>query len=259
MAGMVHAATLLVIVLFAGKWAKWIPLSCLAGILAVVAYNMSEWRSAVTVFKGPPADALVLVTTLLLTVLVDLTVAIEVGMVLAAFLFMRSMAQLSRVKPISDSLTEEESEDPEAAVRREVPDGVEVYEVQGPLFFGAAHSFKESIGVIGKAPPGVLIIRMRHVPMIDATGIHSLKEVLKRILGGGKTRVVVCGCSPRCAGRWNGLGSSICWGRATCAVPCSGRSIGPASCWRPRRRLRWATDRRSDRAVIPFGSLASQP
>ncbi|MBX3731876.1 MAG: STAS domain-containing protein [Verrucomicrobiae bacterium] len=195
-AGMVHAATLLVIVLFAGKWAKWIPLSCLAGILAVVAYNMSEWRSAVTVFKGPPADALVLVTTLLLTVLVDLTVAIEVGMVLAAFLFMRSMAQLSRVKSISDSLTEEEGEDPEAAVRREIPDGVEVYEVQGPLFFGAAHSFKESIGVIGKAPPGVLIIRMRHVPMIDATGIHSLKEVLKRILGGGKTRVVVCGVQP---------------------------------------------------------------
>lgn len=196
-AGIVHALTLLIIMLFAGKLAKLIPLSCLAGILAVVAYNMSEWRSFATVLRGPSADILVLLATFLLTVLVDLTIAIEVGMVLAAFLFMRRMAQISNVKVITDQLKEdEEADDPGATDKLDIPKGVEVYEVNGPLFFGAAHNFKESLNIIGKKPPKVLIIRMRQVPIIDATGLHNLKEVLKRMLAGGKMQVVLSGVQP---------------------------------------------------------------
>lgn len=196
-AGIVHALTLLIIMLFAGKLAKLIPLSCLAGILAVVAYNMSEWRSFATVLRGPSADILVLLATFLLTVLVDLTIAIEVGMVLAAFLFMRRMAQISNVKVITDQLKEdEEADDPGATDKLDIPHGVEVYEVNGPLFFGAAHNFKESLNIIGQKPPKVLIIRMRQVPIIDATGLHNLKEVLKRMLADGKTKVVLSGVQP---------------------------------------------------------------
>jgi sulfate permease, SulP family len=192
-AGIVHALTLLLIMLFAGQWAKLIPLSCLAGILVVVAYNMSEWRSFRTVLRGPSADVLVMLATFLLTVLVDLTIAIEIGMVLAAFLFMRRMAQISNVKVITDQLSEDEQDDPDATDKFTIKEGIEVYEVNGPLFFGAAHNFKESLNIIGKKPPKVLVIRMRQVPIIDATGLHSLKEVLKRMTADGKTKVVLSG------------------------------------------------------------------
>jgi len=192
-AGIIHAITLLLIMLFIGKWAKLIPLSCLAGILVVVAYNMSEWRSFAAILKGPRTDVLVLLATFLLTVLVDLTVAIEIGMVLAAFLFMRRMAQISNVKVITNQLLQEELDDPEATDKFIIPKGVEVYEVNGPLFFGAAHNFKESINIIGKKSPQVLIIRMRQVPIIDATGLHNLKEVLKRLIANGKTKVILSG------------------------------------------------------------------
>lgn len=196
LAGLIHAVTLLVIVLFVGKWAKLIPLSCLAGILIVVAYNMSEWRAFLGILKGPKADTLVLLTTFLLTVLIDLTVAIEIGMVLAAFLFMRRMAQISNVRSITNQLLEEEVDDPEATEKFIIPKGVEVYEVNGPLFFGAAHNFKESLNIIGKKPPKILIIRMRQVPIIDATGLHNLKEVLKRLTTSGKTQVMLSGVQP---------------------------------------------------------------
>ncbi|MDX1941224.1 MAG: sulfate permease [Saprospiraceae bacterium] len=195
-AGIVHAITLLLIMLFVGKWAKLIPLPCLAGILAVVAYNMSEWRSFVAILKGPGADVLVLLATFLLTVLVDLTMAIEIGMVLAAFLFMRRMAQISNVKVINNQILQDELDDPEATNKFSIPKGVEVYEVNGPLFFGAAHNFKESLNVIGKKPPQILIIRMRQVPIIDATGLHNLKEVLKRLTTSGKTKVILSGVQP---------------------------------------------------------------
>ncbi|MBK7873241.1 MAG: STAS domain-containing protein [Saprospiraceae bacterium] len=192
-AGIIHAITLLLIMLFVGKWAKLIPLSCLAGILVVVAYNMSEWRSFAAILKGPGADVLVLLATFLLTVLVDLTVAIEIGMVLAAFLFMRRMAQISNVKVITNQLLQEELDDPEATDKFIIPKGVEVYEVNGPLFFGAAHNFKESLNIIGKKSPQILIIRMRQVPIIDATGLHNLKEVLKRLASSGKTKIILSG------------------------------------------------------------------
>jgi len=172
-AGIIHALTLLVIMLFIGKWAALIPMATLAGILIVVAWNMSELENFISVFKGSKSDAAVLLTTFGLTVLVDLTVAIEIGMILAAFLFMRKMMQVSSVEQtvftsnrVSDELFESQV----------IPDGVDVFEINGPLFFGAAYKFKDAMKVIEK-PARVLIIRMGNVPVIDATGIRVLKEV----------------------------------------------------------------------------------
>ena len=178
-AGMVHAITLLLIMLFFGKWAALIPMATLAGILVVVAYNMSEWESFISVLKGPRSDVAVLLTTFFLTVFVDLTVAIEIGMVLAVFLFMRKMIKFSDVsiltKDIDDS---EEGKDKEGLSAYSIPLGVEVFEITGPLFFGAAHKFKDAMKFIER-PPKVLIIRMRRVPIIDATGIKTIEEVYK--------------------------------------------------------------------------------
>jgi len=166
-AGMIHAVTLLLILIFFGKWAALIPMATLAGVLVVVAYNMSEWRHFVDVLKGPGNDVAVLLTTFLLTVLVDLTVAIEIGMILAIFLFMRKMIQSSSVE-----------EDREQVENYSVPFNVQVFEITGPLFFGAAYKFREAIRIIGKHPK-VLIIRMRKVPIIDATGIKTIRDVYK--------------------------------------------------------------------------------
>ncbi|MGB4845516.1 MAG: SulP family inorganic anion transporter [Ferruginibacter sp.] len=178
-AGIVHSLTLLLIMLFVGKWAALIPMATLAGILVVIAYNMSEWRNVVSVLKGSRSDAAVLVTTFLLTVIIDLTVAIEIGMVLAAFLFMRKMIMFSDVsilkRDIDDNGNRKYKNDIEHFT---IPENVEVFEITGPLFFGAAHKFKDAMRFIEK-PPKVLIIRMRQVPIIDATGIRTLKEVYK--------------------------------------------------------------------------------
>lgn len=177
--GMVHAITLLLIMLFVGKWAALIPMATLAGILTVVAYNMSEWKNFRSVLKGPKSDAVVLLVVFLLTVLVDLTVAIEIGMALAAFLFMRSMIRFSNVSPVTSQFAEQEDEaDKDALSQYSVPKEVEVFEIKGPLFFGAAYKFKDAMRFIEKKRK-ILIIRMRHVPIIDATGIHILKEFYK--------------------------------------------------------------------------------
>lgn len=172
-AGIVHAITLLIIMLFVGKWAALIPMATLAGILIVVAYNMSELDSFMSVIKGPKSDAAVLVITFLLTVLVDLTVAIEIGMVLATFLFMRKIMQSSSVQQLV--FTHEDSAE-DSFEYGHLPKGVDVFEINGPMFFGAAYKFKDAMKVI-ENPPFILIIRMRNVPIIDATGIRILKEV----------------------------------------------------------------------------------
>ncbi|MFI5149555.1 MAG: SulP family inorganic anion transporter [Bacteroidia bacterium] len=195
-AGMVHAVTLLLIMLFVGRWAKLIPMPCLAGILVVVAFNMSEYKSFIALLKGPKSDALILITTFLLTVLVDLTAAIEIGMVLAAFLFMRNMMAISKVSLISihdEDLNEDKDE--KAISRYTVPKGIEVFEITGPMFFGAAYKFKESIYSI-KNPPKILIIRMRAVPVIDATGLHTIDEVFK-FVNRFKTQVIASGVQPQ--------------------------------------------------------------
>jgi SulP family sulfate permease len=172
-AGIIHALTLLVIMLFVGKWAALIPMATLAGILIVVAWNMSEQENFFSVLKGAKSDAAVLITTFGLTVLVDLTVAIEIGMILAAFLFMRKMMQVSSVEQAV--FTSEQIAD-ELLDPMTIPEGVDVFEINGPLFFGAAYKFKDAMKVLEK-PALVLIIRMRNVPVIDATGIRVLREV----------------------------------------------------------------------------------
>jgi len=193
-AGMVHAVTLLLIMVFFGKWAAYIPMATLAGILVIVAYNMSEWESFLSVFKGPRSDVIILLTTFFLTVLIDLTVAIEIGMVLAAFLFMRNMIQSSEVNILSkERETDEEekdSDDLSSVNNFVIPKEAEVFEISGPLFFGAAHKFKDAIKFIEKKPK-VLIIRMRKVPIIDATGIRTLTEVHKESKQRG-TKLILC-------------------------------------------------------------------
>ena len=178
-AGIVHAITLLLIMLFIGKWAALIPMATLAGILVVVAYNMSEWKSFISVTKGPRSDVAVLLTTFFLTVIVDLTVAIEIGMVLAVFLFMRKMIMFSDVSMLTKDIDDNgNGNDKEAVGNFAVPNQVEVFEITGPLFFGAAYKFKDAMKFIEK-PPKILIIRMRQVPIIDATGIKTIEEVYK--------------------------------------------------------------------------------
>jgi len=178
-AGIVHALLLLLIVLFFGRWATMIPLSCLAGILLVVSYNMSEWRSFRSLLRSPRSDVVVLLTTFGLTVLFDLTVAIEIGVVLSVFLFMRRMALVTNVGVVTREFQdEEEIDDPNAIDKRVVPAGVEVYEVNGPFFFGAAYKFEEAMNLVEKSPK-VRIIRMRNVPAVDSTGLHVLEQVLK--------------------------------------------------------------------------------
>jgi SulP family sulfate permease len=172
-AGIVHAVTLLLIMLFVGKSAALIPMATLAGILIVVAYNMSELHSFISIVKGSKGDAAVLLITFLLTVLVDLTIAIEIGMILAAFLFMRQVMQYSSVQQIGAA---EETANDDLYKEYALPKGVQVLEINGPLFFGAAYKFMEAVKLI-EGPPAVLIIRMRNVPIIDATGIRILKEV----------------------------------------------------------------------------------
>jgi len=181
-AGMAHALTLLLITLFFGRWAGLVPLATLAAILVVVAFHMSEWRTFGAELRAPKSDVAVLLTTFLLTVLVDLTVAIEVGMVLAAFLFMRRMAEVTNISVFTHEFTDPKDDfetDPNAVRRRTVPDGVQVYEISGPFFFGAAEMFKDRVGRIAGRPK-VLILRMRHVPAIDSTGLHALRDLVRR-------------------------------------------------------------------------------
>jgi SulP family sulfate permease len=189
-AGMTHAVTLLLITLLFGRWAALIPMATLAGILVVVSYHMSEWRTFRAEFRAPKSDLAVLLATFLLTVLVDLTVAVEVGMVLAAFLFMRRMAEVTNVSAITREFGDEPA-DGEQLGRRELPPGVEVYEINGPFFFGAAEKFKETITQL-RGRPKVLVIVMKNVPAIDSTGLSALRDVVGRFRRTG-TRVILAG------------------------------------------------------------------
>jgi len=180
-AGMTHAVVLLLVTLFFGKLAGLIPLSVLAGILMLVAYRMSEWRVFVAELRGPRSDGAVLLATFFLTLLIDLTVGIGVGMVLASFLFMRRMSEVTDVRRITNQLDEDadELEDVDQISTRTVPAGVEVYEIDGPFFFGAAEKFKDVLAEVFRKPK-VLIIRMRHVPAIDSTGLNVLRDLIRR-------------------------------------------------------------------------------
>jgi sulfate permease, SulP family len=182
-AGIVHAVTLLLIVLFFGPWAALIPFPTLAAILVVVAYHMSEWRTFRGELTAPRSDVAVMLVTFVLTVAVDLSVAIQVGMVLAAFLFMRRMSEVADVRMVTRELEDARGDryatDPAPVRRHQVPDGVQVYEIHGPFFFGAAEKFKERVGFLTSAPR-VLIIRLRDVSAIDSTGLHAFQELVRR-------------------------------------------------------------------------------
>ncbi|MEW6089057.1 MAG: sulfate permease [bacterium] len=178
-AGIIHAIVLLLIMLIFGKLAELIPMATLASILIIVSYNMSEWRSFKALFRSPKSDIAILLTTFFLTVIIDLTVAIQVGLLLSVFLFMRRMALVTNVEIITKEFEDEEGEDSEIGMLgSKIPKGVEIYEINGPFFFGSAFKFKEAMLTVEKAPK-VRIIRMRKVPALDATGIHTIEEVYK--------------------------------------------------------------------------------
>ena len=183
--GMIHAITLLIILLFVGKWAKLIPMASLAGVLIVVAYNMSEWRSFLSILKGSSFDIIILLTTFFLTVLIDLTVAIEVGIVLSALLFMRRMANIGSNLPeeIDSDILEDYSN---------LPKDFSLYEISGPFFFASAKQYTEVIKELGFTSK-VLIIRMRHVPFVDSTAAHNFLEVLKTLQQNSNVTIILSG------------------------------------------------------------------
>lgn len=181
-AGIVHALVLLLIYFFLMPLAKYIPMSCLAGILVVVSYNMSEWRSFKAILKNPKSDITVLLVTFFLTVIFDLTVAIEVGLLIACLLFMRRMSETTKVSVEKDAIDlNADSDVPYNTENLTIPDGVEVYEINGPYFFGVANRFEEVMNDVGKQP-AVRIIRMRKVPFIDSTGVHNLTNLCNKCL-----------------------------------------------------------------------------
>tara|TARA_R110002050_G_scaffold109796_1_gene221098 strand:+ start:21285 stop:22934 length:1650 start_codon:yes stop_codon:yes gene_type:complete len=188
-AGIIHALVLLAIMLLFAPYAKLIPMSCLAGILMVVAYHMSEWKQFRSILKGNRMDIIILLTTFFLTVIFDLVIAIEIGIVLASFMFMKRMSESVNIQDFSS-----ENENSEHLFDEElldIPKGVILYEINGPLFFGAARQFQETI-TNTHLQPKVIIIRMRYVPLIDATGYQSIKEIIKTYKA-RKIKVIISG------------------------------------------------------------------
>ena len=199
-AGIVHAAVLLAIFLFLMPLAQYIPMACLAGVLVIVSYGMSGWRSFSSILKNPKSDVIVLWVTFLLTVIFDLTIAIEVGLICACLLFMRRMAETTDVKVISDEINPAEEDSDFQLGNLEhliIPEGVEVYEINGPYFFGAGNKFEEIMGALGRGGrPKVRIIRMRKVPFVDSTGIHNLTNLCLMSQREG-IQVVLSGVNPK--------------------------------------------------------------
>ena len=198
-AGIVHAVVLLLIFLFLMPLAKYIPMACLAGVLVVVSYNMSGWRSFLALMKNPKSDVTVLLITFFLTIIFDLTIAIEVGLIIACLLFMRRMSETTDVKVIANEINPDEEYSDMKLGNLEhltIPKGVEVYEINGPYFFGAGNRFEEIMATMGDRPK-VRVIRMRKVPFVDSTGIHNLtnlclmsqKEGIQIVLSGVTEKV----------------------------------------------------------------------
>ena len=196
-AGIVHAGVLLLILLFLMPLAQYIPMACLAGVLVIVSYNMSGWRTFLALMKNPKSDVTVLLITFFLTVIFDLTVAIEVGLLIACVLFMKRVMETTEISFIRDEIDPNKESDLEVHEEHlTLPKGVEVYEINGPYFFGIATKFEEIMSQLGDRPK-IRIIRMRKVPFIDSTGIHNLtnlcvmsqKENIHIILSGVNDKV----------------------------------------------------------------------
>ena len=194
-AGIVHAIVLLVIFLVLMPLAAYIPMSCLAGVLVIVSYNMSGWRTFMQLMKNPKSDVIVLLITFFLTVVFDLTIAIEVGLLIACLLFMKRMAESTQIKVIADEI--DPNDETDAEVHEEhliIPKGVEVYEINGPYFFGIANKLEELMAAMENHPK-VRVIRMRRVPFIDSTGIHNLQNLCEMSHREG-THIVLSGVTP---------------------------------------------------------------
>ena len=194
-AGVIHAAVLLLIFLFLMPLAQYIPMACLAGVLVVVSYGMSGWRSFLALTKNPKSDVTVLLITFFLTIIFDLTVAIEVGLIIACLLFMKRMSETTDVKVIMDEINEESDITKGNIEHITIPEGVEVYEINGPYFFGAGNKFEEIMASFGDRPK-VRIIRMRKVPFVDSTGIHNLTNLCEMSKNEGIT-IVLSGVSEK--------------------------------------------------------------
>ena len=176
-AGIIHAVTLLLVLLFLGKLVGYIPMACLAGVLVVVSYNMSGWRSIVALRKMPMSDNAVMWITIVLTVVFDLTIAIEIGLLLSVVLFLKRTSEATSIKIFGSEIDPNIESDLELHEEKLlVPEGVAVYEIDGPYFFGVANKFDEIMTRMSK-PPRVRIIRMRRVPFIDSTGLHNLENL----------------------------------------------------------------------------------
>lgn len=195
-AGLIHAAVLLVIFLVLMPLAAYIPMACLAGVLVIVAYNMSGWRTFLQLMKNPKSDIIVLFITFFLTVIFDLTIAIEVGLLIACLLFMRRMAETTQIKVIADEIDPNDESDVQLHDEEHliIPEGVEVYEINGPYFFGIANKFEELMANMDNHPY-VRVIRMRRVPFIDSTGIHNLQNLCEMSHREG-THIVLSGVTP---------------------------------------------------------------
>lgn len=196
-AGIVHAVVLLLIFLILMPLAQYIPMACLAGVLVIVSYNMSGWRTFKALMRNPKSDVAVLLITFFLTVIFDLTVAIEIGLVIACVLFMKRVMETTEISVIKDEIDPNKESDLQVNEERlAIPKGVEVYEINGPYFFGIATKFEETMSQLGDRPK-IRIIRMRKVPFIDSTGIHNLtnlcmmsqKENIHIILSGVNEKV----------------------------------------------------------------------
>jgi len=190
-AGIVHAVFLLLVMLFLGKWVGLIPLSVLAAILCVVAYNMSEWRSFMRILRSPRSDVAVMILTFVLTIAVDLTAAIQVGVILSAFLFIRRMSKVSGVKSLTIDLNEERPDSEPELQNETLPKGVEVFEVYGSLFFGAADQFTETLRTVEKKTTA-FILETKNLLSIDATGIRAVEELHRHFRAHG-TRFIISG------------------------------------------------------------------
>ncbi len=196
-AGIVHAAVLLLIFLFLMPLAQYIPMACLAGVLVVVSYGMSGWRSFMALMKNPKSDVAVLLITFFLTIIFDLTIAIEVGLIIACLLFMRRMSETTDVKVIMNEIDPNDDTDITSGNLEHltIPDGVEVYEINGPYFFGAGNRFEEIMASFGDRPK-VRVIRMRKVPFVDSTGIHNLTNLCAMSRKEG-IQIVLSGVNPK--------------------------------------------------------------
>ena len=178
-AGIVHTIVLLLIFLFLMPLINYVPMSCLAAVLIVVAYNMSGWRTIIGIFKAPKSDISVLLVTFFLTVIFDLTIAIEIGLLLAVVLFLRRVMENTQIKVYGEQLDVAEGTEATTHEVLDVEPGVEIYEIDGPFFFGVATKFDEMMRQSMAKRSKVRIIRMRKVPFIDSTGLHNLETLIK--------------------------------------------------------------------------------